>query len=176
MNNEHNPQNLSRRADHHVLLLLLAALALTTTTHAQSPSTIPVPTQFASAQSAFLGCAGAPALGYKEKVGANIIYESMYRALAAQKQYQLTATPASAELTMEVTIVLTTTGVSSDSSNAASLQLTIRDQKTHSILWVLDEPVQGAFREKSFQHNVDNATAQIIDDLKLLAGGKEPQP
>jgi hypothetical protein len=54
------------------------------------------------------------------------------------------------------------------------MQLNIREVKTNVLLWTLHEHVAGAIREKTFQHRVDVCVGQLIEDLKLLAAGKQP--
>jgi hypothetical protein len=136
---------------------------------------VPVPSQFASAHTVFLSQDGAPALGGKAKLVSNMIYESMYRSLAASKLYTLTGSPADAELTMAVSVLITV-GTSNNNFNNISVRLVVRDRKTQALLWTFDEPLDGAFREKTFQHNVDTASGRIADDLKALSQGEEPKP
>jgi hypothetical protein len=75
-------------------------------------------------------------------------------------------------------IVSTQSHVSSvsggDSFNAFFLRLEIYDVKTHTLLWALDESVNGAFREKTFQKNVDQSVAALMVDLNALANGTIP--
>jgi hypothetical protein len=154
-------------------LALAIALALTPMAHAQTAAA-PVPSQFATAQTVFLASAGAPVGGTKEKLMVNMVYSGMYDALTSLKQYRLVTAPADADLSMEVSVVVAVGAVNGTFNNVV-LRLVVRDTKTHALLWTLDEPLDGAFREKTFQRNVDSAATKITADLKSLAEGKEPQ-
>jgi hypothetical protein len=150
-------------------ILLFAALPLS----AQTPAPVPVPSQFATAQTIFLGTGGAPALGAKAKLTVKIVYESMYRALAAMNKYNLAASPADSDLSMEISILVIPSAVP-NMFGTASVRLAVRDTKTQALLWTLDEPLDGAFREATFKKNIDEASSRIAGDLKLLAAGTIP--
>lgn len=152
-------------------LALSIALALAPMAHAQTAA---VPSQFATAQTVFLGAAGASSGGTKEKLMVNMVYSGMYDALTSLKQYRIVTAPADADLSMEVSAVVTV-GAVNGTFNSVVLRLVVRDTKTHALLWTIDEPLNGAFREKTFQRNVDSAAKEIAADLKSLAEGKEPQ-
>jgi hypothetical protein len=140
--------------------------------HAQTTAVVPVPAQFATAQTVFLGAAGAPALGNQAKVATGMVYESMYLALTSMKRYRLAAAPADSDLAMEVSMVAV--GKAGNQFNSVSMRLTVYDTKTHALLWIIDEPVDGAFLERTFQNNVNDATSRIVADLNVLASGTIP--
>jgi hypothetical protein len=153
------------------LFLLISSISVS----AQSPSPIPAPSQFATAHTAFLASGSAPAAGARQALVAEMVYSSLYRSLSASGQYHLLAAPADAELSM----IISTEMFVSDATNGSSipypyLRLEIYDTKTHALLWALDEPLQGAFREKTFEKNVDEAVASLAADLKTLAAGSIP--
>lgn len=134
-----------------------------------------VPSQFATAHTVFLASAGAPGSGGHEKEIANIVYTSLYKALSATGRYQLAASPSNAELAMNISTQNRISDVTNGSStDSAFLRLEIYDVKTHLLIWTIDEDIQVAFREKTFQHNVDATVAAIIDDLNTLANGNLP--
>lgn len=145
------------------------------TLHAQSSGSIPVPSQLATAHTAFLGSGAAPAGGARQSLIARMIYSSTYNALATAGQYRLVATPSQAEVSMVVSTEMAYSDVTHGNSfGYPFLRLEIYDTATHALLWTLDEPVQGAFREKSFQKNIDAAVALLVSDLKTVAAGAIP--
>jgi hypothetical protein len=152
-------------------ILLLTGSSLLA--HAQTPTAVPVPSLFATAQTVFLGAGGAPALGNKAQLVTNMTYESVYRALSGMNKYRLVAAPADSTILMEVSILISV-GTGDNQFNSASLRLITRDTRTHALLWIIDEPIDGAFREKTFQKNVGDATARIIDELRTLSTGSLP--
>ena len=157
------------------LATTLLAVLFAICARAQTPTPAPVPSNFATAKTAFLASAGAPDLAFKEKEGISILYSSMYRALLAANIYSLQTNPASADLSMAIFIGKTDTDVTGGNSSASPfIRLAVYDTKTQSLLWNIDEPISGAFREKTFEKNVDTATAHIVVDLKQLASGNIP--
>ncbi|WP_188758607.1 hypothetical protein [Edaphobacter acidisoli] len=140
----------------------------------QSAGQVPVPSQFATAHNIFLAAGGAPALGNRAKLATNMSYDSMYHALETLTQYHLVANPASSDLAMETSIHVAV-GNAGNQFNSVSLRLVVRDTKTQTLLWILDEPLDGAFREKTFQKNLDDAASHLAQDLKVLSEGREPQ-
>jgi hypothetical protein len=161
------------------LCLCLAALLLLLPAQASAqdpaPADPPMPAPFASAKTVFLASAGAPSLGGQERLCANIIYQAFYHATTDRKQYTLTTSPDQADLLFEGSIVIAPR-VSPEAFGVASVQLLVRDRRTHAILWVFDQPLRGAFRESKFRKNVEEAASQIADDLKSAARGHMPTP
>lgn len=152
--------------------LCLSFLLLYSSAHAQS---ILPPTDFAVAQTAFVASAGAPSLGSKEKLVVGMLYPDFFQQLTAWNKYRLINSPQNADIAMEISLQQTVSDVINGSAaSAAYVRLDIRDVKTRTLLWSLDEPVNGAFREKTLQHNVDDAVTQLMTDLKLLAAGRLP--
>ena len=144
----------------------------------QSVQQVPVPSLFATAHNIFLAAGGAPALGNSAELGTSICYDSTYRALKSLAQYHLVANPANSDLTMETSIYVAV-GNAGSQFNSVSLRLVVRDTKTHTLLWVLDEPLDGAsldhkFSKKTVQ-NLDNAASHLAQALNSLSEGKEPQ-
>lgn len=140
----------------------------------QPASTVPVPAQLGAAHTAFLGSGSAPGGGPKASLITQMVYSSVYRSLSSGP-YHLVGAPAEAELSL----VISTDGgivdvINGSSINSAFLRLDIYDTKTHSLLWALGEPVAGAFREKTFQKNVDESAVALRNELKILAAGNIP--
>jgi len=154
-----------------IAVLMLAALPLC----AQVPAAVPVPSQFATAHTAFLASGSAPGSGRNERFIAQVVYSSVYKSLSTAGHYHLVSAPADAELSM---VVSTQSHVSDvmggDSPFEALLRLEIYDVKTHTLLWALDEQINSMFREKTFQKNVDQSVAALMVDLNALASGSVP--
>ncbi len=130
--------------------LLVAPLLV----RAQSP--VPVPSQFATAKTVFLASASAPGFSNEKNTSA-AIYNTVYRSLAAAGRYRLVPTPAEADLSMVLTI------------KEQILSLDIYDVKTHTLLWVIDEPI--------FLPTIKNLQASALlfaADLNTLANNKLP--
>jgi hypothetical protein len=130
---------------------------------AQTSQDAPLPADFATAQTAFIASAGAPALVPKEKTVVGMMYDSFYRQLNSWNRYKITASPKDADLAFQISMQTL--------ANMSYMRLNIREVKTNVLLWTLYEPIDGAFREKTFQHNVDVS----VDDLSktLIAGRRQ---
>lgn len=151
------------------------SIVLASALSAQTPPTVPVPSQFATAKTAFLASGGAPAGSSHEKQIVSMLYSSVYQALASAHLYQMTATPSQADLSMIVSLGAFTTDVTNGSSFEYNfLRLSVYDTRTHALLWNVDEPLAGAFREKTFQKNIDTTSSKVMADLKTLSSGAIP--
>ena len=162
-----NPKDYGNHHGHVAMGILIVALLFQAAPplSAQSANAVPVPSQFATARTVFLASGSAPGSGTHEVLIARMVYSSFYRSLSTAGRYHLVSAPADADLSMVI---------SADSLNEPSLQLDIYDIKTHTLLWTLDEPLLGAFREKTFQKNIDKTVAALMNDLKSLASGEVP--
>ena len=155
------------------LAIAVTFLAASTMTVAQSP-TVMLPAQLTSAHTMFLGYGGAEVLGKNVQEGASMLYSSAVKALSTG-HYQLTNTPTNADLCGVISIdAITTNTINGNSSESASVRLAIFDTKTHSLLWTVEEPLEGAFRKASFQKNLEDSVAKLVADLNSLATGKLP--
>lgn len=144
---------------------------------AQEMPIAPVPSDFATAQSVFISSAGAPPLMAKEKLAVSMMYKGFYQQLSTWNKYKIATNPKDVDLTMEISIRRSIFLVDRGSSvDYPYLRLDVREAKTQALLWTLDEPVDSAFREKTFQHNVDTAVGLLIEDLKSLSAGQLPGP
>ena len=139
---------------------------------AQTESDVLVPTQFATAKTAFLAYAGAPA---GSRITPAMVYPSAFKALNKMGNYSLNPTPGSADLLMEVSVGVHYSSVSSGSSTQTPyVRLVLYDRSTHALLWEIDEMLSAAIREASMQKNIDQSMAAMAADLKALAMGKLP--
>jgi hypothetical protein len=151
----------------HLLVLMGIALLSATTLHAQTAPVAPLPAQLTMAKTAFLGNAGTIDNQYS-----TLAYNDFYQQLAAWNHYQLTINPANADLALEISVNVAVGDTSNGTSFATPyLHLTIRDAKTQVLLWTISENIQGAFRAKTFEKNLDAAIGKITTDLKNLVSG-----
>lgn len=158
-----------------IAIIALNLCMACTRLHAQSADAVTVPSQFATAHTAFLASGSAPGVGGRETLIAQMVYSSLFKSLSSAGQYHLVRTPADAEFSMIISAnAQVSTVLNGSSIDAAYLRLEVYDVKTHTLLWALDEPIQGAFREKTFQKNVDESVALLTNDLKQLASGDVP--
>ncbi|WP_213806234.1 hypothetical protein [Granulicella sp. dw_53] len=140
-------------------LLLLAADPLP----AQVPAAVPLPTQFATAQTAFVVNAGGP-----DNFLSQIAYKSLCQAFINGKHLQLTARPADAELSLELT---TAQGSKTTlTTHQAVLQLNIRDIKTQNLIWSFTEPVDSI--ANPLPSDFAAAATKLVADFNILQTGK----
>ena len=151
-------------------LLVLA----TTPLAAQAGSAVavaPVPEQIASAKKVFISNAGLDGMSlaaFRKLGDRNEPYNLFYGAMKAWGRYELTNSPADAELVYELRFTAPLVGVDPEVVEA-QFGLVILDAKTHFILWALNEPVGGAFRKGTFVKNVNTGIATLMTDVKQLA-------
>ena len=150
-----------------IITLLSAA-----TMHAQTAPAPPLPAQLLSAKTIFLANAGSNTANNQE---GSIAYNSMYQDLAAWNRYQLTSSPAEADLSFEVSVVSFSEG-STLSGNY--VKLVVRDAKSQALIWTITENIEIANREKTFEKNIADCAAKIAADLGTLTSDKVvvPQP
>jgi hypothetical protein len=145
---------------HRIALISFALLTSSMSHSAQSSGTAPVPSQLA--QTALLASSGG-----HEPLIAQMVCSSVYKCFSTIGKCHIVATPADAKLSQSH-ISAVTGGSSIDSF---FLHLDIYDTKTHSLLWALEEPIDGAFRGKTLDKNVNEAVPSVDNDLKLLGNG-----
>ena len=139
----------------------------------QTGTSAPLPKPIVDARSAFLGLGPSLLLGLKLRGILGATYTAMYAALNSQGRYRLLPGPAEADLAMEVSFAMIDQHVGGDQ---LLLSLAIRDRASHAMLWTFVEPVEGAFRESTFFHNIESAAAVIAGDLASIAQGQLPTP
>ena len=133
----------------------------------------PVPAQILTARKVFLSNAGVDgvALDAFRRLGENYQpYNQFYAAMKNWGHYELVNAPADADLVFEIHFGAPMSETGKLTSFAPQYVVTILDAKTHFKLWTLAEPVEGAFRKKTFIRNLDQTMNRVIDDLKKLTG------
>jgi hypothetical protein len=126
----------------------------------------PIPAQIITAKKVFVSNAGEernPSGDLSFSGGPDRSYNQFYAAMKSWGQYDLTATPADADLVLEIRL----TAVIS-SGFYYQLRLVILDPKTRTILWTFVEHAVGAGRQKTRDDSLDRAMTILVGDLKKL--------
>ena len=135
----------------------------------------PPPSAFASARTVFIASGGARELATKEKIGVGMLYAAVNEQLATWGKYKVQQDAIGVDLSFEVSIEQQFTDVTGGSSSSRPyVRLVVRDGKTNTLLWVLNQPLHGAFREETFRKNVGESVSALVEDLKSLSAGKLP--
>ena len=139
----------------------------------------PVPGQILSAKRLFISNAGSESYGSESYFnltrydgGPNRFYNELYSAMKGWGRYELTDSPATADVVYEarfsnpIVDKLTHTDFVYD----PQLTLTILDPKTRIALWSLTEHVQPGRDRDADNRNFDAAVSRIVDKAKRLVG------
>ena len=131
----------------------------------------PVPPQIAAAQKVFISNAGGESFEsvIDETVfsgGPDRPYNQFYAAMKGWGRYELVSSPADADLVLEISWVLTDTGLKLPV--LGQLRLLVIDPKTHVTLWNLTEYVRGAILLGNRDKNFDRAMTIDVNRLKIL--------
>jgi hypothetical protein len=155
-----------------VLVVMLGLLPGIGAQQAKGPAPAPVPPQIASAQKVFISNAGGESF---ESVidqtvfdgGPDRPYNQFYAAVKNWGRFDIVSSPADADLVLEISWVLTDTGLRLPV--LGQLRLMIIDPRTHVTLWNLTEYVRGAILLGNRDKNFDQAMTTILNRMKLLA-------
>lgn len=144
------------------LLLVLASTALWLlptmgiAEKSPDPAAGPIPAQVVSGKKVFIS--------YKESDAdpglPNLTYNEFYALMKSWGKYELTGTPADADLIFEIAYV---SGITD-----SQLRMSIVDPKTHVVLWPFVQHVEGSGREKGRRKKFDSAMSDLVDDLKKV--------
>lgn len=131
----------------------------------------PVPPQIAAAQKVFISNAGGESFEsvIDETVfsgGPDRPYNQFYAAMKGWGRCDLASSPADADLVLEISWVLTDTGLKLPV--LGQLRLLVIDPKTHVTLWNLTEYVRGAILLGNRDKNFDRAMTTDVNRLKTL--------
>jgi hypothetical protein len=145
------------------VLLASALVAATSPAVAQTPA--PIPPQIASAKTAFVSNAGDA-----DAKTLNAGYDAIYSALQTWGKYQLTATPAEADLILELQYAPVLSGCSVANGTGGCLEsdtltLHILDRVTHIALWSITVNDNAGSNPKY----AARAANDILAELKSLA-------
>ena len=131
----------------------------------------PVTAQIAAGKKVFISNVGLDntALASFQRAGEpDGPYNRFYAAMKTWGHYELVAGPSDADLVFEIGFTSPLSSSGTSNSWAPQFRLSILDSKTHFVLWTLAAPVQGAFRKVTFEKNVAQGMADLMDDLKRL--------
>jgi hypothetical protein len=144
----------------------------------QEPSTLqtaPVPPALMSAKKIFISNAGAdsglfphPFSGDPDRA-----FNQFYADVLSWGRYQLVASPVEADLVFELQLSAPSGPSNADKSKGASdplpmFRLVIYDRPTHYALWALTESIAPAEKQKTHDHNFDEALASLVLDAGRL--------
>ena len=158
----------------HAFCVIFALLGLVPSVHAQKSkesAPAPVPPLIAAAQKVFISNAGGESL---ETVidqtvfngGPDRPYNQFYAAMKDWGRHELVSSPADADLILEVSWVLSDTGLRLPVLGL--LRLVVIDPKTHVTLWNFTEYVRGAILLSNRDKNFDQAMNTIVARMKNL--------
>lgn len=155
-------------------LTLIPILAAAQTMH--DGGAAPAPAQILSAKTAFVSNLGGeynPQFGFSG--GPDRAYNEFYAGLKSWGRYELAGSPADAELDFEISFACPAAGASVIKGGSVGpsydpeLRLSIRDVKTHIVLWGLTEHVSPALLESNRNKNFELALNTLLFRLKELA-------
>ncbi|MGD0940789.1 MAG: hypothetical protein ABR905_13875 [Terracidiphilus sp.] len=144
--------------------------------HAQKANNVPaapLPSQILTAKKVFISNAGG-------LLDLNIVsgdrrrdYNQFYAAVQAWGRYELVASPADADLILQISIMYIPRQFGDQAVPFPSFRLALLDPKTNVALWVLDEflvdrPGLSMIREKNRDKAFDEAIDRVVGDLKAL--------
>jgi hypothetical protein len=160
--------------------LTIAIVGLVQTLSAQQskgPAPGPVPAQIVAAQKVFISNAGGASLEtvIDETVfngGPDRPYNEFYAAMKSWGRYDLVSSPADADLVLEISWVLSDTGLRLPV--LGQLRLVVIDPKTHVTLWNFTEYVRGAILLGNRDKNFDQAMNTVVARMKALTAPPAP--
>jgi hypothetical protein len=143
---------------------------------AQASSKVPVaplPSQIATAKKVFIANAGGLFDLNMVSGDRRREYNQFYAAIQVWGRYELVASPADADLVLQISIIYIPRQFGGEIVPFPSFRLALLDPKTNIALWVLDEflvdkPGIGMIREKNRDKAFDEAINRVVDDLKAL--------
>jgi hypothetical protein len=140
----------------------------------------PVPPALHAANTIFISNAGAESGLFPSPFSGdpNRGYNQLYAALKTDGRFQLVDKPADADLVLELQLTAPNGPTNGSKVNGASnpvpmLRLVIYDRQTHYILWALTQSIEIAFRQKTHDHNFDDALASLVQEFETLCGNTQ---
>jgi hypothetical protein len=140
-----------------------------------TPDAAPVPVLLVNAKKVFISNAGAdsglfphPFSGDPDRA-----YNQFYADVSSWGRYQLVASPGEADLVFELQLSAPNGPSNADKSKGASdplpmFRLVIYDRPSHYVLWALTESIAPAEKQKTHDHNFDEALAALVLDAGRL--------
>jgi hypothetical protein len=145
--------------------------AILSAQQSKGPAPAPVPVQIGAAQKVFISNAGGESF---ETVidqtvfngGPDRPYNEFYADVKSWGRYEIVSSPADADLVLEISWVLTDTGLKLPV--LGQLRLVVVDPKTHVTLWNFTEYVRGAILLGNRDKNFDQAMNTIVGRMRSL--------
>jgi hypothetical protein len=140
-----------------------------------TPGAAPVPALLVNAKKILISNAGAdsglfphPFSGDPDRA-----YNQFYADVSSWGRYQLVTSPVEADLVFKLQLSAPNGPSNADKSKGASdllpmFRLVIYDRPTHYVLWALTESVAPAEKQKTHDHNFDEALAELVLDAARL--------
>ena len=153
--------------------IILPAISMELARAANDIPAAPLPSQILTAKKAFISNAGG-------LLDLNIVsgdrrrdYNQVYAAIQAWGHYELVASPAEADLILQISIIYIPRQMGADVTPFPTFRLALLDPKTNVALWVLDEylvdkPSLGLILKKNRDKVFDEAIEKLVGDLKTL--------
>ena len=171
---------ISRTIKRWTFCVTLASLGMVVGLSAQQskgPARAPVPPQIAAAQKVFISNAGGESF---ETVidqtvfngGPDRPYNQFYAAIKTWGLYEIVSYPTHADLVLEISWVLTDTGLRLPV--LGQLRLVVIDPKTHVTLWNFTEYVRGAILLSNRDKNFDQAMNTVVGRMRSLISPVPP--
>lgn len=167
------------RAMFAIAMVVMCGMAVNAATQdAGKPATTPAPTPTAiqTAKRVFLGNAGVDGMSiaaFRRSGDMNRPYNWFYDAMKNWGRYELVGSPADADLVFEISFAAPLVGADKLATFAPYLRLEILDAKTHFLLWTIVEPVDGAYRQATWDKNFTTGMTNLVSDLKNITGPTE---
>lgn len=120
------------------------------------PAPAPIPAQLATGKRVFISYLESDA----DPTVPDLTYNEFYALMKDWNKYELTLTPADADLVFEVRFI---SGISD-----SQIRLSVVDPKTHFVLWPFVQHVQNSARETAQRKKFDEAMGDLIEDVKKV--------
>jgi len=148
---------------------------------AQKPAVAPaapIPPQILAAKKVFIANAGGDEMAPDDPVfsgGPDRVYNQFYAAIKSWDRFNIVASPADADLLLEVRQEVQTVGLGKAGRSATPLfRLEIRDPKTDAILWGFHVHSEFGLGQGNSDRNFDQAVNRLVIDLRMLVTPPEP--
>lgn len=151
---------------------------------AQEPGPVamaPVPPALLSAKKIFISNAGADSGLFPHPFGGDPdrAYNEFYADVESWGRHLIVGDPAEADLVFELQLTAPNGPSNADKEKGASdplpmFRLVIYDRPTHYVLWALTESIPAAAKQKTHDHNFDEALATLVLDAGRLTKSLPP--
>ncbi|MGD0829566.1 MAG: hypothetical protein ABR907_01400 [Terracidiphilus sp.] len=156
------------------LAMMLTVVPVLNAQSASKAPAAPLPSQILTAKTVFISNAGGCVDDKLWSGGRAQPYNELYAMIERSGQYRLVATPAEADLIVQISYSDPLTGVGgskesgSTSSNTPQLKLVLLDPKTSMVLWTFNEKTSIAHLEKGRDQALADSIGALVSDLKAL--------